>query len=161
MSLELPRRGFLFGLAAAMAAPAIVRASALMPVKPWARILYGDGVHDDADAINALTWGEPVVFPGGALINVAPGLPMIPPGTYRISAPIKIPVNFEKFIIRDCHFEADPNVDGYLDFTHKGEVSGKVYVESCAFTGGTGRNFFVGEASLASPKNETAARLAS
>lgn len=49
------RRRFLFGAAALLAAPAIARASSLMPVSDWSRLplYWGDGVHDDTPYIQA------------------------------------------------------------------------------------------------------------
>ena len=38
MTLELPRRGFLLGLGALIAAPAVVRASSLMPVRAFKQL---------------------------------------------------------------------------------------------------------------------------
>lgn len=54
----LPRRRFLFGAAAAVAAaslaPAIVRAANLMPISTRNPVLWGDGVHDDTSALQAM-----------------------------------------------------------------------------------------------------------
>lgn len=52
MTIIPSRRGFLFGAAAVALAPAIVRASNLMPIsvlKPPR--LWGDGIHDDTEAL--------------------------------------------------------------------------------------------------------------
>ena len=40
MTIELPRRGFILGLGSLMVAPAIVRASSLMPVKVYSTPLF-------------------------------------------------------------------------------------------------------------------------
>lgn len=49
--MSLNRRGFLGALIAAAASPAIVRADSLMKLAPPPR-LWGDGIHDDADALS-------------------------------------------------------------------------------------------------------------
>jgi hypothetical protein len=67
----MKRRSFLAGL---LAAPAIVRASSLMPLYVPPLVLYGDGIHDDTQALSAaltgkrVSWadGRPVV---GALVS--------------------------------------------------------------------------------------------
>lgn len=57
------RRGFLGGLGALVAAPAIVRASSLMAIKALPLpTLYGDGVHCDAEGVEAAFAGLPVKF---------------------------------------------------------------------------------------------------
>ena len=44
-NLILPRRGFLIGLASLLAAPAVVRAEALMPIKVWRPpLIWRDGL---------------------------------------------------------------------------------------------------------------------
>ena len=44
-NLILPRRAFLTGLASLLAAPAVVRAEALMPIKVWRpRLIWRDGL---------------------------------------------------------------------------------------------------------------------
>lgn len=55
---NLTRRSILTGIAALIATPAIVRASNLMPIKSYIPILYGDGIHCDADAIMACLNGQ-------------------------------------------------------------------------------------------------------
>ena len=50
MAIEIPRRRFIQGLATLFAAPAIVKASSLMPVKTWREVLVWP-VPDDATSI--------------------------------------------------------------------------------------------------------------
>ena len=47
------RRGFLGAMLAAAAAPAFVKAGVLMPVRDTRLILWGDGIHDDTQALQA------------------------------------------------------------------------------------------------------------
>lgn len=67
---ETSRRGFLAGMLAIGAAPVIVRASSLMPLYvPPKLILWGDGVHDDTEAAQALLDGRRIVrTPAGVLL---------------------------------------------------------------------------------------------
>lgn len=57
--MAVTRRGLLTGLGAFLAAPAIVRASNLMPVKDWLPRIIGDGIHDDWEGLQAALNGEP------------------------------------------------------------------------------------------------------
>lgn len=85
------RRKFLFGAAALALAPALVRAENIMRIKPPTLILYGDGVHDDTHAVNALISGEKVwsgvlrryIAPEGNDIHV-------PFGTHRMTGSIRV-----------------------------------------------------------------------
>lgn len=58
------RRSFLMGIGAALAAPTIVHAGNLMPIRAIERVLmpvlWGDGIHDDTAAFQALLNGDPV-----------------------------------------------------------------------------------------------------
>jgi hypothetical protein len=58
----MKRRSFLAGL---LAAPAIVRASSLMPLYVPSLVLYGDGIHDDTLALSAALTGERVRWADG------------------------------------------------------------------------------------------------
>ncbi len=84
------RRTFLTGIAGVIAAPAIVRASSLMPVRTIPPTLWGDGIHDDTAALQwLLNSGKPVKLVGG---------------TYRISNGITgcVPAQIE-----NCSFILD------------------------------------------------------
>lgn len=79
------RRGFLFGAAAVALAPAIVRASNLMPIsvlKPPR--LWGDGIHDDTEALQHLIDKEfdQAAANGGGLVAM-------PAGVFRITDTLK------------------------------------------------------------------------
>jgi hypothetical protein len=99
--MNTSRRGFLAGLAALVAAPAIVRVSSIMPVKavpPLSKwyTLWGDGVHDDTAGVDAMLRGESVFHRGlGVLIGMEHdgGHIYFPPGIYRKRGPLDIEPN--------------------------------------------------------------------
>lgn len=112
----LQRRGFLTSILALAAAPAIVQASSLMRVRYWERVaavssgmfapgsivigrgippdtriahqLWGDGIHDDTEALQALVNGGT----------------QIPSGRYLISNTLVLPER-NGVIVKDCIFE--------------------------------------------------------
>ena len=68
--MTIQRRGFLAAMFAAAAAPAIVRADSLMRVfvpKTGIVTLWGDGIHDDASALQYWLDGGRVYSPTGVL----------------------------------------------------------------------------------------------
>ena len=77
-------------LAAAMA-PAIVRSGSLMKVVvpkviiPSYLTLWGDGVHDDTQALQHLLAGGLVMSAGGVLLGGNTGVVRIPSGNFNIS----------------------------------------------------------------------------
>lgn len=78
------RRSFIGSILALGLAPAIVRASSLMPVIariPDSLILYGDGIHDDTKAMQAFMDGMKVIRPDGSAAMGGP----ITTGTFLIS----------------------------------------------------------------------------
>lgn len=84
------RRGFLGAMLAAAAAPALVRAGSIMPVyvpKPGLITLWGDGIHDDTTAMQALLSGGEVNY-GGASVKSLAGTLRLPSGTFLVSAPL-------------------------------------------------------------------------
>lgn len=58
----LSRRLFLGASASILGAPAIVRASSLMPVYTRPLFIFGDGFHDDAPGLEAYLAGRPVFY---------------------------------------------------------------------------------------------------
>lgn len=72
------RRRFLIGTVALLAAPAIVKASNLMPVSDWSRLplYWGDGIHDDTPyiqaSLDALPPGGWLSFGGQKLFTMTP-----------------------------------------------------------------------------------------
>lgn len=88
--MDLSRRSFLRG---ALAAPAVVAAASLMPVRAIERLLiprlWGDGVHDDTAALQAVLDGRPYWY-GGLLMRAPAGVVLMPPGAlaFRLSQPV-------------------------------------------------------------------------
>lgn len=110
----IARRSFLAGILAAGCAPAIVRASSLMPVRaprlssPGAGLLtlWGDGVHEDSAALRALLSGqsvydairESVVEPAGQYI-------VLRGGHYRLDHQVVADGGGRSYFISDCRFD--------------------------------------------------------
>ena len=105
--MELSRRGFLGAMLAVAAAPAIVKASSLMPIyvpKPAILTLWGDGVHDDTLALQALIDGKDVVRHDGATFMRHPdGSIYLASGTFAISSAIVFSGNNNR--VENVHFE--------------------------------------------------------
>lgn len=85
------RRGFLKGMLALSAAPAIVKAGSLMPLgRIWTHsaggiiTLYGDGVTDDTLALQALINGQRVMY-GEEILQASGREVYVPRGHYAIS----------------------------------------------------------------------------
>jgi len=82
------RRGFLATILATAAAPALVRAESLMPIyvppPPRLLTLWGDLLHDDTDAIQAIADGKPVLFNGAEVRQ-------LPPSGYRLDGRVVLP----------------------------------------------------------------------
>lgn len=57
---NINRRRFLGGLLLIAAAPMVVKAASLMPARAIVPTLWGDGIHDDTRALQALVDGERV-----------------------------------------------------------------------------------------------------
>lgn len=77
------RRTFLIGLGAALSAPAVVKADGLMRLRQTFPILWGDGVHDDAEALEAALNGRGARWRGRLLV---PGAPVeIADGRFKLS----------------------------------------------------------------------------
>ena len=87
--MNLSRRGFLGAVLAAAAAPAIVKSENLMRIvvpRPALLTLWGDGVHDDAQALQALIGGQSVAFQGRAFGPRPDGSIYLPAGTFAMGA---------------------------------------------------------------------------
>ena len=103
------RRGFLAAILATAAAPAIVRPASLMPiyVPPAPRLLtlWGDGVHDDAPALQALFNGKRVYDAlqrrecGGSSYVALAG------GTYRLASSLYLPEDLS-LSLTNCQLNA-------------------------------------------------------
>lgn len=109
--MNLGRRSFMGSILALAAAPAIVRADSLMRIVPidtlvlWddvGIILYGDGVHDDTKALQALINGAAkVVRPDGTVH----GRRLIG-GAYRVTDTLQMG-QARNFEMRDITLVAD------------------------------------------------------
>lgn len=114
--MELTRRGFLGAMLAAAAAPAIVKASNLMPIyvpkiiTPIAITLWGDGVHNDQQAIAALVSGGLVADSLGRIISQQNGAIHLPVGTYALGGTVKLTKDSIPFIVNGSRFEGMPEL---------------------------------------------------
>ena len=86
------RRGFLGSILALSAAPAIVRADALMRVMPIDRlILWGDGIQDDTIALQALINGARVLrFDKAGFTRFSDGGIHLRNGHFLINQPLEL-----------------------------------------------------------------------
>ena len=82
------RREFFKSLMAAAAIAAVPFQWAYSKV---AHRLYGDGLHDETEALQALLDGQPVLMPDGRTVQQLgsptrqPGPPYLQPGTYKVT----------------------------------------------------------------------------
>lgn len=99
------RRGFLGALLAAAAAPAIVRADSLMKIVAPRQglILWGDGIHDDAAALQALIDGKPVDVRHRGFHRSESGRVLVADAQILVSKPIDLR-NARGFEFVGCHF---------------------------------------------------------
>lgn len=84
------RRGFLAAALAVGMAPMIVKAGVLMPVRqltiPSRFIIHGDGIHDDATALQAFFNGQDVFYRNGDAVGA-----YLHNQTFLIGKPIVVP----------------------------------------------------------------------
>ena len=116
------RRGFLGAMLAAAMAPAIVKASSLMPIYvpkiilPTGLVLWGDGVHDDSIALQALIDGKDVVRHDGATFTRrADGAIYLASGTYALSSALKL--TGDGHTITGCNFIGLGNPESLINIT--------------------------------------------
>lgn len=87
------RRNFLRGILALGAAPAIVRASSLIPIwvppDPGWLTLAGDGLIDDTAALHAYMRGEPVWF-RGAVLQEIDGVVRLPAAIFNLNTTLTL-----------------------------------------------------------------------
>lgn len=113
--MTLTRRGFFFG-AGAMALAASVPINFIQ--RP---MLWGDGVHDDTEALNAFFRGEKIETRAGVITDQE----LLAKGIFRVTAPLAlgaIPITWAHSIIKvdhgglgvDCY---SPNGDGQIFMT--------------------------------------------
>jgi hypothetical protein len=104
------RRGFLGGILAAGMAPMVVSAGVLMPVRPAAIILYGDGIHNDTLALQSLFDGDKYVFDQRTGMYMERSSTIrLHGGTYVVSSPIIIRGD-KNVSFRRCGFMPDKSL---------------------------------------------------
>lgn len=108
------RRGFLSGILALSAAPAIVSAGTLMRIQPAKIILWGDGVHDDTAGLEALHLDREVYRPDGSILRASADRIYLPAGKYKLSCPLVAPPP------KRGQRETDRRYTGRLNFTYSG-----------------------------------------
>jgi hypothetical protein len=106
------RRGFLGGILAAGMAPMVASAGVLMPVRPAAIILYGDGIHNDTLALQALFDGNKYVFDQRTgMYMEQSGTIRLSHGSYIVSSPLVVKAHRESLIEFDsCSFRQDESL---------------------------------------------------
>lgn len=123
---NLSRRSFLRGaltVAAVSVLPALPKALAGIPT------LYGDGVHDDTDALNALFSGERVLCEGNIIRHGENGEIVMKGGSYLISQTVFVSVS--NISVTEAAFTAAPGFK--MDYMMKvsDEVTGEI--SNCYF----------------------------
>jgi hypothetical protein len=104
----LTRRNLLRGL---VAAPAIIAIDRLMPVKAWALpILYGDGIHDDTDALQAFMDGRPFVTAPHHGMVVRDGY--LGYGHFKVSRTLRAHEDGPSTLITNCLFNRTERFEG-------------------------------------------------
>jgi hypothetical protein len=125
------RRGLLGSILAAAAAPMLVQAGVLMPVKAERLILWGDGIHDDTAALQALFDGGTTDMRSTARIASRAGRLSIERGSFLLSAPLVI--QRPNVHIAGCMFRSKKQLPHMLQFGREA-VGCSVY--NSAFSGG-------------------------
>lgn len=100
---DISRRSFLRGTLSVVGATAVSQF-----VGPSLPVLYGDGVRDDAAALNALFSGKPILVEGSG-ITAKSG--MLSGGRFALSSIMKFR-NCDGWVLRDCYFQAMPGFKG-------------------------------------------------
>lgn len=141
--MSISRRGFMGALLAAAVAPAIVRASSLMPIHvpkiilPSYMTLWGDGLHDDQPALQALIAGGLVVDKAGKLIEPREGTLYLPAGTYAISNAITLKKNELRVTVVGSHIKALPGFPKEAPLIHL-DKGANATLTDCHLTGAGG-----------------------
>ena len=141
------RRGFLGAMLVACAAPAFVKASSLMPIYvpkiiiPSYATLWGDGVHDDQPALQALLAGGVVVDRRGQLIRPRNGTIYLPSGTYAVGASTRIDKQSVPMVMTDSRFEALPGFPENDPLIHVAHHEAKFSIGGCSLRVPAGAGF--------------------
>src|SRR5260221_4715067 len=99
------RRSLLIGLGSALLAPAIVRASSLMPVRESVPILWGDGIRDDSEGLQACLDRKPYRWNGLIQRALDGEIVRLPSAAYRMTRTII--VRKRDLLVRDSRFIGD------------------------------------------------------
>ena len=145
--MTVSRRSFMGALLAAACAPAIVKASSLMPIYvpkiilPSYLTLWGDGLHDDQPAIQALLAGGLVADQMGQLITQSNGAIYLPKGTYAIGSPTFFSKSSVPMVIQGGNVLALPTFPTdkalfYMDHDNCASIT------DCSFVGNVKSNAF-------------------
>lgn len=135
------RRGFLGALLAAAAAPAIVRAGSLMPVyvpRPSGLLtLWGDGVHDDTAALQAMLMGAAVRY-GTAILEPNAGRIFLPPAIFKLSDTLTLSKEKKALHVSGAQFVADASMPEsapmiYAEHGAEGSIQGCHFNRGVAF----------------------------
>lgn len=99
----MQRRGFLEGILALGITPAIVEIDSLMKIYTPPRLtVWGDGIRDDTEAIQAFMNGEEVYFKKlNKFIQEEPGKIVFPSGNYAISDTLILPGKSKEIVFTD------------------------------------------------------------
>lgn len=127
------RRSLLIGLGSALLAPAIVRASSLMPLREYVPILWGDGIHDDSDGLQACLDRKPYRWNGLIQRSLDGDTVAVPSAAYRTTRTIIVR---KRALIRDSRFIHDFSGEAMMVFEPHGDGS---VVENSMFTAGVGQ----------------------
>ena len=99
----MQRRSFLASILAVAFPPAIVHASNMMAIKPVDafKVIYGDGIHDDTDAIQSFINGEKVYRLDSLTGLLYPALPTLS-GYFHVSKTLVISDPITERGFHDC-----------------------------------------------------------
>lgn len=101
MTDHLKRRGLLLGLGALFAAPAIAKAANLMPVSVPSLKLWGDGIHDDTEALQDFVDRR-----------IPTGLVRLPSGVFKISHTFRLFGSDFRLVGNGATIKAAPGFSG-------------------------------------------------
>lgn len=131
------RRGFIGAMLAGAMAPAIVKASSLMPIYvpkvilPSYMTLHGNGIHDDTAAMAALLTGGTVLDATGKQILSRQGTIYIPPGNFLLSNTVMVPASI-RAIFTNSTFKAAASFPKDAALLYFGEKSDAAVI-GCSF----------------------------
>ena len=138
----MDRRSFLTTTVGAITGLALA-GKAVASVAPQTYVLYGDGSHDDSEALQAWVDGLPVVSGGYVTLSEADGIRILRNGDFRMNKTIFFRGSHQWHIFENCQFHALPAL-GYQPMFDGEQGQGVVKWNYCDFRGnssGTTRYF--------------------